>query len=395
MTWLEICAWVGLGATSLGLAGCSTSNSSATTGNDGGDVPGSLAPIQEDGGMVQADASEAANPNGGNADAGRGSKDAGAHSTDGGGASDASSRVVDAALPTGENGSICPAVPAGDTETYGLPPTTNLPSGVTAMTSWTQNPGSGGWNGRQVKDACRYEADPGGFVTSHGMLSARVEVDPGDDPLDLGENTERAEMLDLQDATGMPIAESSASGTQYYATSYYFPTTWGATFYPWSAFEASGSTWPAGSTSDCSSGNGNECNSWSFVMQLYPWAALAAASAAPGQPQTMWLSAGSQTFQFSDGGQLALGQWMDIVIQVDWTSGAIGVWRRNEGQASFTQVVNGTTGSAPPSGVYSKQGIYRGGNVNGRTDVYWVGPTARGSTFAAVELAAFGTNSGP
>jgi hypothetical protein len=41
-----------------------------------------------------------------------------------------------------------------------------------------------------------------------------------------------------------------------------------------------------------------------------------------------------------------------------------------------------------------KQGHYRGGNVNGRTDVLWVGPTARGDTFSAVEQAAFGTNVG-
>jgi hypothetical protein len=42
-----------------------------------------------------------------------------------------------------------------------------------------------------------------------------------------------------------------------------------------------------------------------------------------------------------------------------------------------------------------KQGLYRGGNVDGRTDVYWVGPTVRGGTFSAVEQAAFGTQVGP
>ena len=62
--------------------------------------------------------------------------------------------------------------------------------------------------------------------------------------------------------------------------------------------------------------------------------------------------------------------------------------------SSFTQVVAATF-PAPPNGTYMKQGLYRGGNVNGRTDVLWVGPTARGSTFSAVERAAFNTNVGP
>ena len=43
---------------------------------------------------------------------------------------------------------------------------------------------------------------------------------------------------------------------------------------------------------------------------------------------------------------------------------------------------------------YFKQGLYRGPDVNGRTDVLWVGPTSRGPTFAAVEQASFGTSDG-
>jgi hypothetical protein len=51
--------------------------------------------------------------------------------------------------------------------------------------------------------------------------------------------------------------------------------------------------------------------------------------------------------------------------------------------------------AAPAAGTYMKQGLYRGGTVDGRSDVHWVGPTVRGSTFAAVEQAAFGTSAGP
>jgi Polysaccharide lyase len=332
---------------------------------------------------------------------GGGTHDAAVSPSDSGGTTrDARPPGGDATAPVGEYGMMCPKVSPGDVESYDLPPTTGLPAGVSAMTNWMQHGASGGWNGRQVKDACRYQADPGGFLTWHGMRSARVEVDPGDDPLALGENTERGELLTLQDAAGDPFNETAASGKKYYATSYYFPTTWSATFYPYSAFEASGSTWPAGTTSDCSSGSGTQCNSWSFVMQFHSpsvaWAGLAAASTAPGQPQTMWLSAGSDMFAFSDGGKLLLGKWTDLVLSIDWSSGGIEMWRRNEGETAFTAVISGTTSAPPPTdGTYMKQGLYRGGNVNGRTDVYWVGPTARGTTFAAVEQAVFGTSSGP
>jgi Polysaccharide lyase len=297
-----------------------------------------------------------------------------------------------------QTGSICPMVPPGDYELSGLPPTTPLPSGVTALTDWTQHPAHGGWYAAQEMDDCRYQADPGGFQTWHGKLSARLEVNPGDDPLQLGENSERTECLTEQGANGNQISEGPASGKQYYATSYYFSSAWAATFYPYSVFEAGGSSWPGNVSGDCG-GAGNLCNSWSLVLQFHqpgggePWAVLAAGSAAPGQPQKMWLT-GSQDAQFSDGGQIVSGAWVDLVLEVDWTSGAITIWRRNQGQTGFNQVVAATF-PAPADGTYMKQGLYRGGNVNGRTDVLWVGPTARGSTFAAVEQAAFGTNAGP
>jgi Polysaccharide lyase len=289
-------------------------------------------------------------------------------------------------------------VAPGDYEQYSLPPTTPLPAGVTALTDWTQHAAHGGWYGAQQMDDCRYKADPGGFQTWHGKLSARLEVNPADDPLQLGENSERTECLDEQDASGSSIDEGAASGTQYYATSYYFSTAWAATFYPYSVFEAGGSSWPGDVSADCGSA-GNLCNSWSLILQFHgpgggtPWVALAAGSPAPGQPQKLWLT-GSEDVQLSDGGQIVTGAWVDLVIEVDWASGALTLWRRNQGQTSFAQVV-ASTFPAAMTGTYMKQGLYRGANVNGRTDVLWVGPTARGGSFVAVEQAAFGTSVGP
>jgi hypothetical protein len=53
----------------------------------------------------------------------------------------------------------------------------------------------------------------------------------------------------------------------------------------------------------------------------------------------------------------------------------------------YNSQINSTVGAH-----YWKQGLYRGG-VN-RTDVLWMGPTARATSFEAAEMAAFGTASG-
>jgi hypothetical protein len=89
-----------------------------------------------------------------------------------------------------------------------------------------------------------------------------------------------------------------------------------------------------------------------------------------------------------------MGKWTDFVIMVDWSTGGYMVWRRDEGQIGFAQALSGRTAVPAGRDVYVKQGLYRGGNVGGRTDVFWIGPTARGSSFSAVERQAFGTDNG-
>jgi hypothetical protein len=273
---------------------------------------------------------------------------------------------------------ICPAVPPGDYEAYGLAVATGLLTNVVFSTNWTQIPTTGGWYGEQIMDSCRFQPD--GNVTWHGMAAARVEVQPGDDPLNLGENSERAEMLLMQTATGAEILEGPSSGVQFYATSYYFPATWAGTQWPWSAF----------APTDCSSGTQNQCNSWSYVMQFYSWAALMAASTSPGGVE-QYAFAGQN---FTINGNIALGLWTDFVFEVNWATGAYVLYRRDQGHSAFTQVLTGTNPAPSSGGIYYKQGLYRGGDVNGRTDVLWIGPTSRGSTFSAVEQQAFGTDDG-
>src|SRR5215831_15739196 len=276
----------------------------------------------------------------------------------------------------------CPAVAPGDHEAYHLPVATGLLPNVTFSTDWSQIPATGGWYGQQIMDTCRIKAD--GNVTWHGKAAARVEVQPGDDPLALGVNSERAEMLIMQTATGVQINETTASGTQYYATSYYFPSTWAGEQLPWSAF----------APIDCSTGTQNQCNSWSAVFQFHGassavWGSLMAARTTLGGVEHYAFNG----HNFTTNGNITPDKWTDFVFQINWSTGAYIVYRRDQGSVAFTQVLAGTT---PPLAetVYVKQGLYRGGAVNGRTDVYWMGPTARGTTFAAVELQAFGTNNG-
>jgi hypothetical protein len=285
--------------------------------------------------------------------------------------------ALEAAAQTEPNTSkACPPVPSGWHERYRLPPPSKAPGGVSFATDWTQNR-TGGWAGEQVMDRCRFQPD--GFQTWHGKPAVRVEVQPHDDPLALRVNSERAEMLRMQDAGGRPLMESSSSGVQYYATSYYFPTTWKGQQLPWRAFA------PA----DCAAGAQTQCNSWSVIWQFYPWGGLSAAQTAPDGPQHYRFFGAP----FADNGLLALGKWTDFVFRVDWATGDYTIWRRDEGQTAFTRAVTGKS-AVPAREVYVKQGLYRGGNVDGRIDVMWIGPTVRGPSFAAVEREAFGTGSG-
>lgn len=272
----------------------------------------------------------------------------------------------------------CSPIPPGRHEASHLPPPANLPDGISFASDWTHLE-TGGWSRQQVMDSCRIRPD--GFLTWHGKAAVRVEVQPNDDPLALNANSERAEMLLMQDASGREIRENTNSGKQYYATSYYFSSAWRGQQLPYSAF----------APLDCWAGDRNKCNSWSFVWQFYGWGALSAGQEALNGPQRYLFN----NIHFADGGLITVGRWTDFVFMVDWSSGSYTIWRRDEGQASFTTALIGNTPVSWVRDVYVKQGLYRGGHVGGRTDVLWIGPTARGSSFSAVELQAFGTNEGP
>jgi len=127
-----------------------------------------------------------------------------------------------------------------------------------------------------------------------------------------------------------------------------------------------------------------------FVWQFYGWGGLSAAQSTLNGPQRYVFN----NSQFTDGGLIKLGKWTDFIFKVDWSTGAYTVWRRDEGQITFIEALSSKTPVPAFRDVYVKQGLYRGGNVDGRTDVFWIGPAARGSSFSAVERQAFGTDNG-
>jgi hypothetical protein len=279
----------------------------------------------------------------------------------------------DAAAFTGNPTGLCTPVPVnGDRTSAPLAAPPPGAAGVSFLTDWPGIPAGGGYRYTQIMDACRMHLD--GSRTGHGSPALRVEVRPGDDPLALG--SERAEALLMQNSSG-GIYENASSGTQYYATSYYFPNTWDGTFLQ------------------------GDSQSWSFIFQLYGASALSAGRHHTPGPQIYQLTLGGQTYDFSNG-SIGIGQWTDWILLYTWATTATGhvtVWRRDQGQIRFQQVLDVanvvTLPSANTASYYWKQGLYRGPNVQGRIDVFWIGPSARGATFAAVENAAFGTQVGP
>jgi hypothetical protein len=385
-----------LGALCVAVCACSSGGSgtggSAGSGSGGG--AGTLGASGAGGASGHGGGGGGSHGSGASGSGSSGSHGAGGSKGTAGGSDAGNGAGTDAGSPT-NTGRICPMVAAGDHESYGLPATKSLPAGVSAMTNWTMNPAAGGWNGSQIVDACRYEVDPDGFKTQHGFPAVRVEVDPGDDPLDLGEGTERAEDLDFQTAAGTVINENDSSGTQYFATSYFFPKTWAGTQL---------------------SGDGN---SWSIVLQLHgpdsvgasPAFSLSAAKSTASGPEVYGIGTNvgaitsgccGPSYTMKDD-SIRLGIWTDFVILMTFAStptGHLTVWRRDQGQSGFTQEVDVPnvatlqyTSGQPVGDHYWKQGLYRGGVM--RTDVYWLGRIVRGSSFAAVEEAAFGTSDGP
>jgi hypothetical protein len=242
---------------------------------------------------------------------------------------------------------------------------TTLPSDTTPPSfigDWESGnvTGAGSWGYRQTIAADRFRLlNDGG--ARQGSYYARVEVRPGDDPLNCHCGTERSEVLDMGG-----IDEDEQSGTVRYAFSVKFDPSWQA---------------------PVSTGGG----AWGIFLQLHgpdsmhtnPAFALNATDKIQLSLRTGDVDAvGLLAFQLTNNA-LNKGKWIDFILTIKYAKYATGyviLERRDEGQASYAEVLNvqnvatlqysSSITSGAVLGHYMKHGLYR--NANTFTSILYV-----------------------
>jgi hypothetical protein len=266
-------------------------------------------------------------------------------------------------------------------------------AGVSFSGDWEKGlTGNGNWLYIQRVSSNRFQR-----VTSpvrQGQYAARVEVRPGDDPLI--SSGERAEVLTMSDSAGNSLDENLGSGTQFYAFSFRLDPNWQS---------------PGSDTN----GNGK----WALVFQLHgpdTYHASPAIAVSVQDHLSLDFYSGdidtpSNMLQWADyplsDNSLPLGYWADLVMRVKFATnftGAVTVWRRNEGQTNFLQELNVTniptlqykSSLGGVGGHYWKHGLYRAKQpANGVTNVLWLDGMTRGSSYDSVVKAAFNVSPPP
>jgi hypothetical protein len=262
-----------------------------------------------------------------------------------------------------------------------------VPSGVSFLSDFGADSRQGKWGYLQVMSLDRLTASG---TTEHRKAAARVDVRPGDNPMSCCVGTERAEVAHMKSVdSGLLFYETTDSGTQYFAVSYKFP----ADFQSYSP-----GTWRA----------------MQIVLQLHGADALAASPAFALDVTNSRFAVITNGGDLVDGNHLTvheffdsslnLGYWTDLMIRIKFAAdatGSITIWRRNETETRFRQVLNvdriptlqyNSARKNVQSRHYWKQGLYRSAGAVRNT--FWMGPMARATSFAAAERAAFNTKSG-
>jgi hypothetical protein len=223
----------------------------------------------------------------------------------------------------------------------------------------------------------------------HGMV-ARFEVHGGDYTV----SGDRAEMVSMwKDGSRLPVTPES--GHEFYGISVKLAPDWQA---------------PLGDTR-------YPQIKWGIIMQLHspnvfnapPAIAL---SATDGFHLSMdsgdLLAGGARSrnkdaidYPFADG-SLNRGHWVEFIMDIKWSldaTGAIVVYRRDEGQSAFAKVVDLANLPTLTSrfGIDSANlkhdwciGYYRSRNAD-LVNILWIGPVVRGTTFDEVAATAFGS----
>ncbi len=268
-----------------------------------------------------------------------------------------------------------------------------LPANISFSCGYeTEINGNGCWQAKYVTNEDRIKRVTDTY--RKGVASIRIEVDPGD-VIKTGGSTwsgERSELHILTNPDGSQILEDENSGTQYYALSVKLASDWKQPY-----IEGSSAY-------------------WSMFLQLHSNAALNASPA-------FSLNAMDQFYVVIIGGNLDdtnhyykysllskadlnRGHWVDFVIGIKYAkdnTGAVNIWRRDEGESTFTNVfsVNNiptlqyktSVSSGAIIGHYWQTGLYRPNNIP-HSNVLWLDGMTRGTTFDAVVAEAFPTTTG-
>ncbi|WP_456445356.1 heparin lyase I family protein [Thiolapillus sp.] len=185
-----------------------------------------------------------------------------------------------------------------------------------------------------------YAAGEGRFVrvtdpVRQGRHAVRVEVRPGDDPLHCEGCGERSEVSNMRDQQGRVIMEDEHSGVKFYAFSIMLDAGW-------------------------QTPEPEDDGLWGIVFQLHGPDELDASQSVAldvtgidreGEGFNIILNGGdlddpdnslqSEAFPLSDP-DLNKGHWVDFILKIRFASdfsGAVDVWRRNEGEEKFRHVL--------------------------------------------------------
>lgn len=278
-------------------------------------------------------------------------------------------------------------------------PTRLLPDGTPV--EWTAGSGPNHWISVQELGQDRLTSMLDKTSPKRGAV-LRVEVQSGDS---CGYTGERAEVSHMLSPTGTPYHVTKADGHEFYAISVKLDPGWEA---PTPNLPVNG-RWQ-----------------WGIFLQIHspdafnspPAFALAAedtfhVSMLGGDllgPDGLRRNATSMVFT-NGGGDLRPGHWVQFLVDVLWSyesTGTLTVYRKDEGQQVFTQVLavvgvptlqfdsefpnSQNTDPTLNAGTtylhYWKTGFYRSISP-GMTSRLWLGPVVRGTSLQQVALAAF------
>lgn len=249
--------------------------------------------------------------------------------------------------------------------------------------------GPGLWLEQQVvsPDRMRRVTD----VVRSGSHALRIEVRPGDAPL-ATMTSERAQALLPSDAGGKPIHEHADSGTKYIALSVRLDEAWTSP-----VADADGAVWATvcsllGSDDPLTGAPGA---SPAFALEAANGRFSIVCNGGRFDASDPWRNEKPLTLT---NGSLNPGRWVDFVFGITFstTSGGITVWRRDEGQTEFGEVLSYagptviSTSRSGPRGIdhYWKIGLHRPRQAT-LTSVLWTDAFVRADTFAAAVASAF------